>query len=118
MMQIFNVTLKTRDDKKAFLTSQRIGLMDLYSAVDRWRFTSSDKDLHIIKTNKIPFKELFEVETIEKFYCLGYEIADILKEWFPEKKSKIVGLPSPLSIGRVPFEEKIAAYTAAFVDIE
>jgi G:T/U-mismatch repair DNA glycosylase len=118
MMQIFNVTLKTRDEKKAFLASHRIGLMDLYYAIDRWRLTNSDKDLHIIKTNKPALKELLEVESIERFYCTGIAVAEILKGWFPEKRDKIFGLPSPSPALRIPFDVKIAAYKAAFVDIQ
>jgi G:T/U-mismatch repair DNA glycosylase len=112
--EIFHLELHTREEKKAFLTKYKIGLMDLYQAVERLKASNLDTDLRVIQDNKINLATLFQLESLEMVYCTGKGVAAILQKWFPEYKDKIIGLPSPSPAARMPIEEKKRQYKIAF----
>jgi hypoxanthine-DNA glycosylase len=109
--KIYDIQLSNRAEKKDFLRSKNIGLMDLYHTIKRKKQSNLDTDLLIVKDNRAAFETLFEEKKIEKIFCTGKGVAQILEKWFPEKKEKIVALPSPSPLyAAMTFQQKTEIY--------
>lgn len=113
---LYQIELITRTQKKAFLSSLQVGLLDLYDEVERLKESNLDTDLKIISTNEAHFARLFEAKQIEKVFCTGKGVAQVLHRWFPHEKEKIIALPSPSPAARLSYDYRLVQYKALFVE--
>lgn len=113
---LYQIELITKTQKKAFLSNLQVGLLDLYYEVERLKDSNLDTDLKIISTNEAHFAKLLEAQEIEKVFCTGKGVAQVLQRWFPHEKDKIIALPSPSPAARLPYDFRLSQYQSLFVD--
>lgn len=111
---IYDVSLVTRADKKAFLSKNQFGMLDLYATVTRRKASNLDTDLKVVATNQAIFTQLLESNSVEKIFCTGIGVANELRKWLPSHADKIIALPSPSPAYR---GMSLAAKIEAFRDI-
>ena len=116
--RIYQISLPTKEEKKALLKYLKIGIGDIFSKCKRKNKNSSDENLLPLEYNK-NIQKILSNFSIEKIYVSSRFVEKHLKKNFYIFESQIIYLPSPSPrFARYTLEKKIEIYQNLLPKIE
>ena len=110
MEQLFNVTLKSNDERRDFALQQGIALWDTYGALRREAGNSSDTNLKDLEPNDF-HTFLKEYPSIKHIFFTGRKAEQGYKKYFNDINILTTLLPSTSpAYAAMKFEEKLEHY--------